>query len=173
MSTPGAKARTDALASGWIGSGDGDRSTNTGLRAHPDCRNPAKTAPGGHGNRAGTVPAVLLLKVFRTAQYGSDGDELRLLGVQNRGSPSAHSGRHQRVPPHQTGPRTEAPDTDDPGSALYQSEVTGDKSGKTSSQRAGILRPREASSQADCHVPEVPGAGKASKHDADGVEFYE
>lgn len=67
----------------------------------------------------------------------------------------------------------QAPDTDDSGSALYQSEVTGDKSGKTSSQRAGILRPREASSQADCHVPEVPGAGEASKHDADGVEFYE
>lgn len=126
MSAPGVEARFDALAGGWIGSGDGNRPANTGLRADPDRRDPAETAPGGHGNRAGAVPAVLLLEVLRTPQHGSDGDELRLLGVQNRGSASPHPGRHQRVPPHQTGPRTEAPDTDDSGSALYQSEVTGD-----------------------------------------------
>lgn len=123
---PGAEARFDPLASGRFRSGDGNRFANTGLRANSDRRDTAETATGGNGNRAGAVPALLLLKVLRPAQHGSDGDELRLFGVQNRRSSPPNPGRHQRVPSHQTGPRTETSDSDGLGSALHQPEVTGD-----------------------------------------------
>lgn len=67
----------------------------------------ALSSPGGDGNRAGPVPAVLLLEIVRPAQHGSDRDELRLSGVEDRGSAPTHPRRHQRVSPHQAGPRSE------------------------------------------------------------------
>ncbi|PNI13235.1 CCNL2 isoform 19 [Pan troglodytes] len=79
---------------------------------------PRASGPGGHGYRAGVVPALLLYQVLREALHGACVNGLCPPGFQDRRGPKTHTGRHQCVSPPSTAEREKEARASTTGSRL-------------------------------------------------------